>query len=373
MIIFVRTFINKKISLDVKATDSIESIKAKLQETEGVSPDQMRLVLSGKDQYSKLEDDKSLKHYNIQKETLLHMDPQTDENEPVLTNKQRRALKKKLKEEAAPFEAAKVAEEKAAKEALAAEFEAAQKALAEEKKRKVIAAIEEAAIPTKKAKKAKVTKNVDEEESSEPSLELKKGKGPKIIIAQKDEENTEPDENKDKPDENKDTPLSKSQRIRLKRLQREKLGFVHETKPMLNGRKYLEQWKHCKDEWKFNKNNQNWLLNHVFDKRLIPDSLFELILEYIPTVRGGIRDALKKRALQKATQSKHVNSLKDVEMTEEVENTEKEEKKKKKKKKKSDEDEIVVQEVKKVIKEALADREEKQKSRASRVLYALAE
>ncbi|XP_011176199.1 uncharacterized protein C7orf50 homolog [Solenopsis invicta] len=101
--------------------------------------------------------------------------------------------------------------------------------------------------------------------------------------------------------ENVKTEKTPSKR-QLKREKAEKAEIEMRQSRKLNAKKtalnYLSKWKNCRNEWKFEKLKQIWLMDNLLDETCISDKLFPVVLEYFEGCKGMAREVLTRKGME---------------------------------------------------------------------------
>jgi len=117
------------------------------------------------------------------------------------------------------------------------------------------------------------------------------------------------------PPENNPASPTKSSKKRDKKLQ--KPDHVHESKGQSKALRYLKLWysnKKCKEDqslepWKFEKCRQIWLLQNCYSSVRVPPEDFKILLKYMSTINGRMRDGAIDDANKKVELTQKWSSL----------------------------------------------------------------
>ena len=97
------------------------------------------------------------------------------------------------------------------------------------------------------------------------------------------------------------TPDEKSRRQQKRERKQEhlKVQRLQKEKSQKSGVKmYLKTWKKNRDQWKFEKLKQNWILDNLFDDTQVSDKLWPTVLQYFQESRGNVRKVLNERCVK---------------------------------------------------------------------------
>ena len=73
--------------------------------------------------------------------------------------------------------------------------------------------------------------------------------------------------------------------------------LVNDNSARKNALNYLIVWKEQKEEWKFNKAKQIWLIKSMYSLEKVPSKYFKILLKYLEDLKGD----LKKRLIKEGT------------------------------------------------------------------------
>ncbi|XP_063981276.1 uncharacterized protein C7orf50 homolog [Diachasmimorpha longicaudata] len=166
----------------------------------------------------------------------------------------------------------------------------------------------------KKKKRKSVADENDEELVSNPEVKVKKSKRKKSKETEPVDEDVPRKAKKAKKDKSNDTEKaeegveeeapSKSKKPSNRQLKRERKEAreaekkdASKVEAMNKSLEYISTWKHAKNNWKFEKLKQIWLMDHLLDDTLVPEEMFPTVLEYFEGCKGMARELLLKKGM----------------------------------------------------------------------------
>ncbi|GAA6085072.1 uncharacterized protein C7orf50 homolog isoform X2 [Tachysurus ichikawai] len=168
------------------------------------------------------------------------------------------------------------------------------------KKKKKVKKEKDATVDT--AETADLTESrTNEELNKKKKKEAHRDKQPVITERVEEEEGTE-DEEELSPEERRvlERKLKKIRKKEEKKKQKEiAKSEKEESKSSIaqtQALEYLTCWSEKRDEWKFQKTRQVWLLQHMYDSEKVPDAHFSVLLSYLEGLRGVARDITVQKA-----------------------------------------------------------------------------
>lgn len=135
--------------------------------------------------------------------------------------------------------------------------------------------------PAAKKKKKRISKHIQKANKDRASLEKARSTDP--ALAATSEPVPEP------------SPVGKTANNKPKKSPGKANSTIKDVKEAAG---YVSNWKSHRQEWKFNKNTQSWLIRHMYESDKVSKGSFGILLEYLGGLQGT---GAKERIMQEAT------------------------------------------------------------------------
>ncbi|KAK2855450.1 hypothetical protein Q7C36_007319 [Tachysurus vachellii] len=170
------------------------------------------------------------------------------------------------------------------------------------KKKKKVKKEKDATVDTAEA--ADLTESrTNEELENNKKKEAHQNKQTVITKRVEEEEGTEDEDNEELSPEERRVLERKLKKIRKKEEKKKQKETAKSEKEeskssiaQTQALDYLTCWSEKRDEWKFQKTRQVWLLQHMYDSEKVPDAHFSVLLSYLEGLRGVARDITVQKA-----------------------------------------------------------------------------